>query len=71
MKIFSVAEEITIEHTNSPGNQLFDYMLNHDKIYGMRAVRMNPIHEEESPLDLVSQRMVRLSPWRQDIGDKR
>lgn len=34
--------------TNSPANQLFEYMLNHDTLYGMRAVRMVPYTDDDS-----------------------
>ena len=35
-------------NTTSPSNQLFDYMLNHDKLYGMRAIRMVSYSPDDS-----------------------
>ncbi|ELT88148.1 hypothetical protein CAPTEDRAFT_222074 [Capitella teleta] len=39
---------VTVHNTNSSGQQLFDYMLQHaDKLYRMKSVRMSPCPYEE------------------------
>ncbi len=35
-------------NTHSSSHQVFDYMLNHDKMYGMRAIRMVPYSDDDS-----------------------
>ena len=35
-------------NTHSSSHQVFDYMLNHDKMYDMRAIRMVPYNDDDS-----------------------
>ena len=41
---------VVIHNTNSSGHHLFMYMLDHEKQYKMRAVKMNPIQDQQDPV---------------------
>ena len=45
---FGSTGSYTMLNTHSSSHQVFDYMLNHDKMYGMRAIRMVPYTDDDS-----------------------
>ena len=49
---FCFTDTISFHDVGSSSYQLFDYMMRHEKMHGMRAIRMN--HVAEGDLDQVS-----------------